>query len=70
MKHSAQIHRFGDRIACYVGTGATVYLTQAQARKLARGLNGCARNIKEQPRFSQSEFITVHVDDVSDSTYE
>lgn len=41
----AQVHRFGDTVAVYVGKGATTYLSGADARKLARALNRCAKSI-------------------------
>lgn len=41
----AQVHRFGDKVAVYVGKGATTYLSGADARKLAKALNRVARSI-------------------------
>lgn len=61
MRH-AQIHRFRDRIALYLCNGeggrSTVYLTPADARRIARALNAGARDVKATP-FAQSEFRTI-----------
>lgn len=63
---SAFVYRFVDRVAISLpGTGETIYLTAAEARKLARALNAGARSVKEEPQFSTSTFGTVEVD-VSD----
>ena len=37
-----QVHRFGDKVAIYIGTGATVYLTTDEALQLGRQLMDCA----------------------------
>jgi hypothetical protein len=59
-KKNVHVHRFGDRVAVSLpGKGETVYLTVKEARKLARALNGGARDIDKEPRFSQSGFVTV-----------
>lgn len=61
----AQIHRFRDRVALYVrndeGDGVTVYLTPADARRIARALNAGAREVKALP-FAQSQFRTIEFD--------
>ena len=56
---TAQIHRYGDKVAIYIGTGQTVYLTPEEAKAIAKVLNACARNVKEEPKFSHSNFKTV-----------
>ncbi|HFH4279289.1 TPA: hypothetical protein ACGJ4S_000993 [Pseudomonas aeruginosa] len=44
---NAQIHRFGDRVAVSLpGKGETVYLSEKEARALARVLVDCARKPK------------------------
>lgn len=54
---NAHIHRFRDKAAISLpGKGGTVYLTEKEARAIAKALNACARNIKEQPLFSLSSF--------------
>ncbi len=59
----AQIHRFGDRVAVSMpGKGQTVYLSAAEANKLAKALNGCAKSVKTEPKFSESTFATVAFD--------
>lgn len=61
----AQIHRFRDRVALYVrngeGDGITVYLSAADARRIAQGLNAGARDVKATP-FAQSQFRTIEFD--------
>lgn len=34
MKTMASVHRFGDKVAVYVGDGSTTYLTAKQAQAL------------------------------------
>lgn len=43
-----QVHRFGDTVAAYIGTGATVYMTARQARIMARALNRAARSVERE----------------------
>lgn len=61
----AQIHRFRDRVALYLrndeGDGNTVYLSAADARRIARALNAGARDVKATP-FAKSEFRTIEFD--------
>lgn len=57
-----QIHRFHDMVALYIGTGATVYLSPSVARKVAKALNGCAKDVGAC-KFTKSTFSTVEVDD-------
>jgi len=56
---TAQIHRFRGSVALWVGNGQTVYLDPKMAQSIARSLNACARDIKEKPSFSESDFQTV-----------
>ena len=51
---SAQIHRFHDKVAIWVGTGETVYLTQPQAAQLAIALAAHAEDIAEKPYLSST----------------
>lgn len=60
-KNFAQVHRFGDCVAVYVGDGSTVYLTPSDARKLAKALNACAKDVKANT-FSDSLFATFRLD--------
>jgi hypothetical protein len=55
---TAQVHRFRDSVAAYLGNGDTTYLTPKEARKLARALNGAARSC-EREGFAASTFATV-----------
>ena len=56
---TAQLHRFGEKVAMYLGSGQTVYMDPKTAIAIAKSLNACARNIKDQPSFAKSEFKTV-----------
>jgi hypothetical protein len=56
----AQVHRFRDRVAVYIGTGPTQYLTPKEARAIAKGLNKAARSCDAEP-FAQSTCGTVTV---------
>lgn len=56
----ASVHRFHEFAAIHIGTGATVYLTASEARKLAKGLTDCAKSI-ESVKFTESHFRTVEV---------
>ena len=53
----AQIHRFRDAVAVYVGTGETVYLTPDQAKIIGGFLRDCAEDC-ERHKFSESLFST------------
>lgn len=53
----AQVHRFHDAAALYVGTGETVYIDAKSARRLARALYAVARSIESEP-FGQSQGLT------------
>lgn len=53
----AQVHRFGDKVAVYVGKGATTYIDAKGARALARALNRVARSIATES-FGDSHGLT------------
>ena len=53
----AQVHRFGDMVAVYIGTGETVYLSPKEARQLTRAINGVARSCDQEP-FAESKGLT------------
>lgn len=57
----AQVHRFRDYVAVYIGTGETVYLDPRQARQLTRAINKAAKSC-ETKSFSQSTCGTVSFD--------
>lgn len=57
----AQVHRFRDCVAVYVGTGETVYLSRRHALALARALRACAVDIAKNPSFAQSKFGTFNM---------
>lgn len=58
---TAQIHRFGDCIAMYLSNGETVYMTPQDARKIAKNLNACARDIK-QAKYINGTFKTFELE--------
>lgn len=57
----AQVHRFGDCVALYVGTGQTVYVTPADAKCIAKTLNRAATDVT-QSTFQNSKFTTTKFD--------
>lgn len=63
----AQVHRFGDTVAAYLGNGATVYLTPANARDLAHELSKCANDC-ESRRYQNSLYDGVELP-LSDTGY-
>ena len=44
----AQVHRFRDKVAAYLGGGETVYMTPKEARQLARALNKAAKSCETE----------------------
>ena len=64
MNTIASVHRFGDKVAIYVGDGSTTYLTVKQARALAHTLRTCAKSVVDE-RFVDSSFGTAIVKDVT-----
>lgn len=52
-KINAQVHRFGDNVAMYLGDGSTVYLKPRDARKIAAAIYKVARSC-ERERFVDS----------------
>lgn len=59
---AAQVHRFREKVAIHLpGKGETVYLTQKEARAIARALTSCARDIGAR-KFTESQFTTVAVE--------
>lgn len=45
----AQVHRFRDAVAVYLGPGRTTYLTPRDAARLAKALNVTARDVTARP---------------------
>jgi hypothetical protein len=58
----AQVHRFRDKVAVYVGKGETVYMSPKNARRLAGALNAAARSCDREP-FAQSADLTVTIEE-------
>lgn len=52
-KIPAQVHRFRDHVAVYLGTGETVYLTPREARQFTRAINRVAKSC-EGETFAES----------------
>lgn len=44
----AQIHRYGNRVAVFIGKGETQYLTSAEAAKLAKALNRAVKSCRTE----------------------
>lgn len=57
----ASVHRFGEFVALFVGTGETVYISPKEARAFARVLNACARDISKEPDFGKSGFCQTQI---------
>lgn len=55
---TAQVHRFRNAVAIYVGTGETVYLTAQAASDIAEALRVCAENVRTEQSFAHSSFTT------------
>lgn len=53
-KFSGQAHRFQDRVAVYIGTGETVYLTPRDARQLSRAINRIAKSCEPKVLHNQN----------------
>ena len=60
----AQVHRFGNKVAVYVGNGETTYITVKQAYALAKALRDCAKSVVDV-KFVDSSFRTVEIYAVS-----
>lgn len=56
----AQVHRFHDAVAVFIGKGETVYLTHDQAQQLGRALIDCAADVWAKP-FLKCSFDTAMV---------
>lgn len=57
----AQVHRFGDKVAAWLGQGPTTYMTPQEARHFGEALIAAAENVKYQPKFSDCNFHTVNI---------
>ena len=56
-KCTAQVHRFGDFVAGYLGDGSTVYMTPDDAVAFASALLDAAKDCKERT-YLQSTLAT------------
>jgi ATP-dependent Clp protease ATP-binding subunit ClpA len=65
MKSVASVHRFGDKVAVFVGNSSTTYLTAKQARALSRALTDCAKSVVTE-KFVDSSFGSRSIAPVSD----
>jgi len=57
---SAQVHRFRDTVAAWLGTGATVYMTPDRARALGEALVQFADDV-EAVKFQDSQLPTFNL---------
>ena len=57
----AQVHRFGDEVAVWLGDGKTIYLTPKAANAIADAMHQCTNDISCN-KFTNSAFGTVNVD--------
>jgi hypothetical protein len=55
---SAQIHRFGNKIALSLGTGETFYLSPFDAKRIAKFLAEYAKDV-EKNSFAKSKIGTI-----------
>lgn len=60
MLNIATVHRFRDSVAVRTGQGETVYLSPAQARKLANALRIAARSCSTE-KFTDSNVGTLEI---------
>jgi hypothetical protein len=56
-----QVHRFGDSVGCYIGTGETVYLSARDARAFGLALLKVATSIDKES-FVDSPSLTQRFD--------
>ena len=61
MSKHAQVYRFHDTVAIYIGTDPTVYMTPYKARKLSKALLEAAKDIKAR-NFLDSKVGTFELD--------
>jgi hypothetical protein len=59
-RKTAQVHRFHDSVALFVGDGSTCYLTMKQARELAIALLNCSNDVSDR-KFTDSQLGTVTI---------
>lgn len=64
-----QVHRYRGRVAIAIGTGATVYLTPREARKLGKALADTARDVGKRPKWSEQPHSSTVAIVASDPTY-
>jgi hypothetical protein len=56
----AQIHRYGEKVAIYLGSGNTSYLLPRDAKRIAKHLIECAKDI-EKKEFKESTIGTIEI---------
>lgn len=54
---TAQVHRFRDKVAIYIGTGDTVYLSADMAEAIGHALLNCSEDVRDR-EFTNSAFTT------------
>jgi hypothetical protein len=55
-----QVHRFGDKVAAYIGTGPTTYLEPSRAINMGLALIQAGTEIEEGISFLDSKVGTIH----------
>jgi hypothetical protein len=55
---TAQIHRYGEKVAIHLPNGETAYLTTEDAIRVYIAISECVESIRKQPDFSKSTFAT------------
>lgn len=60
-KVRAKVYRFGDAVAVWIGTGATVYFSPDDWRKISRAGNKAARSV-ERETFADSPSLTFELE--------
>lgn len=60
-KSKAQVHRFHDKVAAYLGKGETVYLTPMEAEALGDAFIRAAKSCREE-KFGKSTFGTYTIE--------
>ena len=64
----SQVHRFGDCVAVFLGTGQTLYFTPKEAGEIAQALSKTKRDIMAH-KFTDSRCGTFHLPEPHDTIY-
>ena len=58
----AQVHRYGDSVAVWIGNGACTYISPNDARALAAALTGAANDVDRNRSPINSSFLSRNFD--------